>query len=86
MMMRRGDDYGKVAGGDGAAAPLDDANVSSSGDAEVGSNLTTTIRGGGINNDRSSSSSSSDGMITPNLIDGTLRGKERLWAILKRGT
>ena len=83
MMMRRGDDDGKVAGGDGTAAPLDDANVSSSGHAEVGSiSTTTTIREGGINNDRSSPSSS-DGLITPNLIDGTLRGKERLWAILQ---
>ncbi len=73
MMMRRGGD-GKVAGSDGAAA-LDDAKVPSTF-AEVGSN--STIIQGSVHN-----RSSSGGLITPNSSDGTLRGKERLWAILQ---
>ncbi|KAL3763485.1 hypothetical protein ACHAW5_010877 [Stephanodiscus triporus] len=73
MMMRR--DGGEVAGGDGGAATLDDTEASSR-NAGMGSN--STIQGGVTNNQSSSAL-----MITPNLSDGTLRGKERLWDILQ---
>ncbi|KAL3823203.1 hypothetical protein ACHAXA_003482 [Cyclostephanos tholiformis] len=50
----------------------------------VGSN-STKIRGDDYVNDKTNGSSSSEGgrMITPNLSDGTLQGKERLWAMLR---
>jgi hypothetical protein len=81
MTLRRYDD--NRDGGKKSSRTMDAAGIDA-----VGSNSTTIRaddRANMNNNNRSSSSSSGGGglMITPNLIDGTLQGKERLWAMLQ---